>query len=178
MTTLRTAFVLLAGASLLAACGPKAANTAASSASAASSGAPQAAAAPTSGPNVQITPDQLPVPKAGLWETTTTTNGAQPEVRRACESGKPLNTAKVAEGCSKFVITRTFLGAYVFDAVCGMGKASSTMHMTVQGDFGGGGYTTDGTATITIEGRPPMTIATHSVAKYVGPCPAGQQSGD
>ncbi len=172
MTYLRTALLLLAGASLLVACGPKGGgNTAASSASEAAS------AAPSGGADVAIDPAAMPVPRAGLWETTTSVNGGPPKVARHCEDGKPVDVAKLKQNCSSFTVKKTALGDYVVDASCGDGKTTSVLHATMRGDPLGGSYETDGVTTMSMPGRQPLKNANHTTAKYIGPCPPGEGAG-
>jgi hypothetical protein len=173
MITPRFTLVLLAGTALLAACG-KSGQPAAPASAAPPSAAP-ASAAPESGGDTVITAAQLPVPKAGYWETTTTSNGGAPEVSHTCQSGKPIDP-KLGHSCANFTIKRTFTGAYVIDGACSENGVSSSMHITVQGDFLGGGYTSDGKGSVTVPNHGTMEFNTHSVSKYVGPCPAGSEA--
>jgi hypothetical protein len=168
---------------LLAGCGKSggAANTASAGGNAAAGG--PAAAAPARGPDVAIAAADLPHLKAGYWESTTvttsaTSNGAGPEVHRFCSSGKPIAPpSQMGHGCSTFSFKRTFLGAIVIDAACAEGPVASKLHMTASGDFNST-YTTDSQASIIVQGQPPSNFTTHSVARWVGPCPAGATPDD
>jgi hypothetical protein len=173
MISLRATILLLAGAALVTACGKGGQTPAPAPNATAQTAAPAATA---SGAETVITADQLPVLKAGYWETTTTSNGGHPEVSHTCASGKPLDTRLFSHDCSQFTIKRNLTGGFVMDGACGHDGASSTMHVAVQGDFLGGGYTSDGKMTMTIPNHGTMSFVTHSVAKYLGPCPAGSEA--
>jgi hypothetical protein len=137
-----------------------------------------AAKAPTSGPDVAIQASDMPRARAGYWETSTSTNGAAPEVHKFCESGKPISApGQLGKGCQSFTFKKTFLGGYVIDAACAEGPVSTTLHMSVSGDFTNT-YTSDAQASISTQGRPTSTFSTHSVAHWVGPCPAGMTPDD
>jgi hypothetical protein len=159
MTLARTALCLLAGAALLAACSKPGGNQAAAS-----------------GPDVVITQADLPKMKPGLWATTVSDDGKPATTSQHCETGEQVGMADMSKECSKFVFKRTFLGGIVIDAVCGAGGYSSTMHMTVRGDYNSA-ITGDAQITMTLPNHPPTPIATHSEARYVGPCPAGGTDG-
>lgn len=172
---------LTVGLMLLAGCAKSggAANSAAANGAA---GAP-GAAAPASGPDVAIQASDLPHLKAGYWETTTvttsaTSNGAGPEIHRFCSSGKPMAPpSQMGHGCSTFTFKRTFLGAIVIDAACAEGPVASKLHMTVGGDFNTT-YTADSQASIIVQGQPASNFTTHSVSRWIGPCPAGATPDD
>jgi hypothetical protein len=166
MTFSRSALVLVAGAALLAACSQPAGNT---STTTAASGAPAAAAA--TGPDTVISQADLPHPKAGLWATSSSMNGAPPSIHQTCYKGEPIKMNEhPIPGCTGLVLKRTFLGDYVMDAACAMHGMDSSMHVVVHGDFMGGAYTSDGKAHIVMPGRPPMDFTTHTEAHWVGPC--------
>ncbi|HEY1752203.1 MAG TPA: hypothetical protein VGG29_13155 [Caulobacteraceae bacterium] len=135
------------------------------------------AAKPASGPDIVISAADMPHVKAGYWARVETTNGQGAQVTHSCESGKPVDFGKTPKECSSFALKRTFLGAIVLDGACKSGPVSSTMHVTISGDFDSH-YVTDGAATITMEGRPPTSFATHTEAKYLGPCPPGVKPED
>ena len=172
----KTAAFAAVGLMLLAGCskGGGAANTAA-----AGGPTPPGAVAqpPASGPDVAIQASDMPHAKAGYWEATTSTNGAAPEVHKYCASGKPISAPQIGRGCQSFSFKRTFLGAYVIDAACAEGPVATTFHMTVSGDFNSG-YTSDGQASISTPGRPTSSFTTHSVARWIGPCPPGETPQD
>jgi hypothetical protein len=161
VTISRGVLCLLAGAAVLSACSRPTANLAA-----AGSGAPAA----SSGPDVVISEADLPHLKAGQWETTISTDGGQPETSRHCETGESVKPKDLSKTCSQFVFKRTFMGGIVIDAVCGAGGVSSTMHMSIHGDFTGG-YSGDSQVTLSVPGRPTQTFTTHSESHYIGPCP-------
>jgi hypothetical protein len=147
-------------------------------------GAPNSASAggaaqgPASGPDVAIQAADMPHPKAGLWETATTTNGSGPELHKFCESGKPVSLpANMGQGCQSFSFKRTFLGAFVIDAACAEGPVATRMHMTISGDFNTS-YTSDTQASILTQGHPASTFTTHAVSHWIGPCPAGMAPDD
>ena len=176
----RAALGLTLGLVLLAGCskGGGAANTA--SGAGAGNAAP---AAPASGPDVAITAADLPHLKAGYWETTTlttsaTSGGAGPEIHRFCSSGKPVSPpTQLGRGCSSFSFKRSFLGAIVIDSECAEGPISSTLHMTASGDFNST-YTTDSQVSLAMQGKPASSFTTHTVSRWVGPCPAGATPDD
>jgi hypothetical protein len=160
--------VLLAGCSK----GGGAANTTAPG------GVAPAAKAPASGPDVSIQASDMPRARAGYWETATTTNNEPPEFHRFCESGKPISApGQLGKGCQSFTFKKTFLGAYVIDVACAEGPVSTTVHMTVSGDFTNT-YVSDAQASISTQGRPTSTFSTHSVATWIGTCPAGVTPND
>jgi hypothetical protein len=161
LTILRAALCLAAGASLLAASSKPAGNQAA-----------DGAAAPASGPDVTITQADLPKLKPGLWATSVSENGQPATVSQHCETGEAVGMRDMSKQCSKFVFKRSFLGAINVDAVCGAGGYSSTMHMTVHGDFNSN-IAGDAQITMTLPNHPPTSLTTHSESHYVGPCPAG-----
>ncbi len=159
------------GLALLAGCskGGGAGNTASAG------GAPQA---PASGPDVAIQAADMPHPKAGLWETATTTNGSGPELHKFCESGKPVSLpANMGQGCQSFSFKRTFLGAFVIDAACAEGPVATKVHTTISGDFNTS-YTGDTQASIETQGHPASSFTTHAVSHWIGPCPAGMAPDD
>jgi len=168
------------GLMLLAGCGKSggAANTAAGgAANTATAGAP-GAAAPASGPDVAIQAADMPRLKAGYWESTTTTNGAEAEVHKICESGKPLSAPpSMGKGCAALTFKRTFPGGFVIDANCADGPVAMKMHMTASGDFNST-YTTDSQVSMTMQGKPATNFTTHTVARWLGPCPAGATPDD
>jgi hypothetical protein len=171
MTLSRTALLLAASVALLAACNKTGGNT--TTAAAAGSSTAAASAAPASGPDTVITQADLPHPKAGLWAITSSTNGGPSHTTQSCYKGEPLKLEQhPIPGCTGLILKRTFLGDYVMDAACSspQGGMSSSMHMVVHGDFLGGSYTTDGTAHITIPGRPALDLTSHSEAHWLGPC--------
>jgi hypothetical protein len=153
MTLLRAMLCLAAGAALLAACSKP--------------GAPAA-----NGPDVVITQADLPKMKPGLWTTSVSENGQPATSSQHCETGEQVGMADVSKECSKFVFKRTALGAIVIDADCASDGSSSTMHMTVSGDYNAH-VTGDAQVTMKLPGNPPMVIATHAESTYVGACPAG-----
>ena len=164
MTAIRTALCLAAAAGLLAACSKPATNQAA---------APAAA----SGPDVTITQADLPKLKPGLWVTAVSENGAAPTTSQHCETGEAsVGMADMSKECSKFVFRRSVLGAISIDAACGAGGYSSTLHMTVHGDYNTA-IAGDAQIAMTLPGRPPTNITTHSESHYAGPCPAGNSDG-
>jgi hypothetical protein len=160
MTLMRTALCLAVGLGTLAAC----------------SRAPTHQAAASSGPDVTITQADLPKLKPGLWVTSVSENGAAATTSQHCETGEAVGMADMSKECSKFVFRRSVLGAITIDAVCGAGGYSSTMHMTVHGDYNSA-IAGDAQIAMTLPGRPPTTIATHSESHYAGPCPAGNSDG-
>lgn len=119
-----------------------------------------------------ITPEQLPVIKAGLWETSGTKADGSKDVDKICHSGKAAKAIHMGEACSKLTIHRTLLGGYVMDAACGGKGMDMTMHVKATGDFSSH-YAVDTTATIKLPGQPAKTESDHKEARWVGACPAG-----
>ena len=153
-------------------------NAAAAASPAAPSGAVQAGL---------ISPDQAPHLRPGLWVLTVgmadapaTGPGTQMCVDEASEAR--LNAfGQHAPGaqCSAPQFTRNADGAISFTGDCKLrhGGASHTSG-TITGDFNSG-YTEQIHDTIT--GSPMATNGDHTmtiVAKWTGPCPAGQRGGD
>jgi len=170
MTPLRTTLLLVAGAALLAACSKPAGNTQTASAS----GAPAAGAA-ASGPDTVISENDIPHPKPGMWEVTTSSQNGPPTTDRNCvKADEHVDIAKDMQKmkafCSTFTFKKTFLGDYVIDSQCGMHGVTGTSHIVVHGDLLGGSYTTDSQGSFSMPGRPPMTFTTHTVSHWVGPC--------
>jgi len=161
----------------LAACSPKpaapasneaAANTA--SAAPATPATPSAATPTAAGP---ITADQLPAPRAGLWERTSVQEGqAEAMTARKCMDGKPVNPLADGPPCAKVEMSRTAAGGFVIDADCPNNGIGAKMHMTAEGDFNTA-YTTEGVMTMSQAGQPDMVLRNHSTYRYIGACPAG-----
>lgn len=169
MKSMRLAAVAVIGLMWLAACSKGGgANTTA----AAGGGAAQA---PASGPDTAIGEGDLPHLKAGYWEIKVTEAGGKTDTMHICDSGKAPNLKP--KSCSQFAFRRTFLGGIVMDATCGEGGYSSKMHMTAQGDFNSA-YSSDAHMTMTLPGRPPMDVTTHTDARWIGDCPAGEKPAD
>ncbi len=141
----------------------------------AASATPPAGASPQAAPAVTASDAaSLPPPKAGLWETSTTTASGVHRYRH-CGGAKPLaarDLNREAESCSRFDIKRGLTGGFTFDAVCGRNGYSGTTHAIVTGDFDST-YVWDVATTVNLPGRAPMVIKSHSEARYLGPCPAG-----
>ena len=122
--------------------------------------------------DVVITQADLPKMKPGFWVTSVSENGGVATTSQHCETGEAVGMADVSKECSKFVFKRTPAGAIVIDADCASDGSSSTMHMTVSGDYNAR-VTGDAQVTMKLPGNPPMVVATHAESHYVGPCPAG-----
>jgi hypothetical protein len=165
-----SAAIAALGLVLIAGCSPKG-GAANNTAAATPSGSPAASgAAPASGQDVTIAATDLPRPKAGLWETVTTTEGQAPTTSRRCEKGEAIK-APVNKDCAKFEFKRTALGGIEMNIACGP-HSDVTVHAVITGDFDSH-YVSDTEGTATIPGHPPMVIKTHSEGRYIGPCPAG-----
>lgn len=170
MSLVRTASFLAVAALALAACS-KAPDKAAPAASGGT-------AAPTAPQKDQVGPEipasQMPVIRAGLWETVDRSPGKAPHTDRDCESGKrkPLT---MGEACSKLTLHRTLLGGYVFDTQCGTGAMSMTLHVEAHGDFQSH-YAVDTTSTLKLPGKPDEVDTSHKEGRYIGPCPAGMEA--
>jgi hypothetical protein len=170
MTLTRSVLLLAAAAFALAACS-KSTGGAQTAANASSAGAPPAAAAPSSGPDTTIAESDLPHPKAGMWQVSSSVNGAPAHVSQSCYKGEPLRMNEhPVPGCTGMQLKRTFTGDYVMDASCAQQGFNSTMHIVVHGDFLGGSYQSNGKVHIEMPGRPPLDMTTHSDAHWLGPC--------
>jgi len=156
MRLLRTALCLMAGAGLLSACSKP--------------------AGPAGGADVVISQADLPKLKPGLWETSVSNDGKPATSSQHCETGERIGMEAMSKACSKFEFRRSALGVITIDAVCGAGGYSSTMHMTVSGDYESK-ITGDGLITMNNPDHAPTAITTHSESHYVGPCPAGGADG-
>jgi hypothetical protein len=153
MTLLRATLCLIAGAGLLSAC---------------SKPANQAAGAG----GVVISQADLPKLKPGLWEISVSNDGKPPTISQHCETGERVGMAAMSKACSKLEFRRSALGVITIDAICGTGDYSSTMHMTVSGDYDSK-IAGDGLITLNNPDHAPTAITTHSESHYLGPCPAG-----
>lgn len=172
MSLVRTASCLAVAALAVCACS-KAPDKSAAPAS--SAGGAVASAAPQKdqlGP--EIPASQMPVIRAGLWETVESSAGKKPRTDRDCQNGKqkPLT---MGEGCSKLTLHRTLSGGYVFDTQCGSGAMSVALHMEAKGDFQSH-YSVDTTSTIKMPGQPDQVDTSHREGRYIGPCPAGAEA--
>jgi hypothetical protein len=164
----------LAALTLFAACSKK--SDAPAPASNAAAPAPAAAPTPTAAaadPASATTADQLPAPKAGLWERTSSQDGAAAETDRHCADGKPIDPMSGGPKCAKMNISRTPTGGYIIDADCPNNGVDAKLHGTIEGDVNSA-YTSDTTMTMSQAGTPAMVTKNHSTWKYVGACPAGQ----
>ena len=172
MTLSRTALLLVGCAAVLAACSKPAGNTQTTTASGQTAANAQPAAPPaaTSGPDTSIGEADLPHPRAGMWQVTTTMNGVHEHTSTHCYKGEAFEMRdKRVPGCTAWQFKRTFLGAYVVDAACAAHGMTSQYHAQVQGDFLGGHYTYDGKAHIQV-GERAMDFASHVDAHWLGPC--------
>jgi Protein of unknown function (DUF3617) len=160
----------LAAFMLLTACGPK------GGAGASASGA-AAAGAPASGPDVEIDPANMPHQRAGLWKTVIDDGDGKPDTSTDCMSGNVPAVPKMPDGCAKFTLKKTFLGAYIMDMSCTTAEYSMTAHAVVTGDVESH-LTGDTTMTMTPKEGPARTMKMHSDATWIGPCPPGQKPDD
>jgi hypothetical protein len=127
-----------------------------------------------SGP--EIPADQLPLIKAGLWETVQTAEGKAPRVERRCESGKRMPVT-LGQGCDKITLHKSALGTYTYAAQCGAGDNSVRILMKAKGDFQSR-YAVDFTTTLKLAGAADVVDTSHREFKYVGACPAGMEAAD
>jgi hypothetical protein len=166
-----TLIPVCAALALLAACGPKAGNTATAASGTATAGAP------TSGPDVQIDLANMPHERAGLWKTVLDNGDGKPDETTSCHSGKAPALPKMPAGCSQFSIKRTFLGAYVMDMNCATPDYTMVAHSVATGDFQ---THVSGDSTMTMSGKQmgTRTLKMHTDATWVGPCPPGQTPDD
>ena len=167
MKPLTSAAVAVLGLVLVAGCSPKggaSGNTAAAGPVRVTRRKPRGAG--ERGPDITIAATDLPRPKAGLWETISTTEGQPPTTERHCEKGEPIKPP-VTKDCAKFEFKRTLLGGVEMNIACGP-HSDITVHAVINGDFNSH-YVSDTEGSVTIPGHPPMVIKTHSEARYVGP---------
>jgi hypothetical protein len=158
----------IASLALLTACGQKGGGG-----NAAAPGTAQSGGAAASGPDVEIKMSDLPHPRAGLWKIVTDDGDGKPATMSICRSGKMPEMPKMPAGCSKFVIKKTFLGAYVVDMDCKTPNFSMTAHSTVTGDFQTHAAG-DSDMTMQIKGQPAKTMKMHMEETWSGPCAPGQ----
>jgi hypothetical protein len=153
---------LLAGVALaaLAACSPKGAGGAAAG-----------------GPDVTITPDQMPHVKAGYWQETYVSDNDPPKVDKVCSTGDLLLPgAFLPAGCPPAVIKRTGAGGVVIDVECPASDSNgaSSMHTSVTGDLNASYVIDSHASTSMLKGAPPMVTTTHETFQYLGStCPPG-----
>jgi hypothetical protein len=174
------AILALAAASLclLAGCGPKGGQAASQAGAAAPAGGASGAAPAQGGPDTVLDFSALPHPRAGLWQTVTDAGDGHPETTTSCFSGA-MPSIKKPTNCSQVSFKRTFTGAIVADMDCGSpdGAYHMSSHSVGSGDFQST-WASDGVVTLEMRGRPAQVIKTHSEAKYVGPCPPGENPVD
>ena len=174
---MRTVFVIVvvaAAALSLQACSrkptePAAANAAAPAAPAGpiSPAGPAAVAQPAGA----ITADQLPAPRAGLWERVSVSDSDAPQTDHKCMTGKPVNPMADGPKCAKVDISRTVTGGFTIDADCPNNGVGAKMHLTAEGDFNSA-YVTTGVMTMSVPGQPDTVMRNHSTYRYIGACPA------
>ena len=160
----------LAAFALLAACGPKG-----GSGSTASGAAATGAAA--SGPEVPVDLANMPHQRAGLWKTVLDDGDGKPDVSTNCMSGNAPAVPKMADGCAKFTLKKTFLGAYVMDMSCTTPEYAMTAHAVVTGDMQSH-LVGDTTMTMSAKDQPVRTVKMHTDATWIGACPPGQKPDD
>jgi hypothetical protein len=160
----RAALVVL-GLGLIAACGPKSEQG--------SGGAPAAKSS-----DQVITAAEMPRPRPGYWERRVSADGGVPRVTHFCQSDAPATIGDVGRGCSAFTYRRTLAGRVLIDAACAEGPISTTLHVTMSGDFNAS-YATDSEMSLTLQGHPPQRFVTHAEARYLGAdCPPGDAGAD
>jgi len=142
----------------------------------------------------QVRADELPIPKAGLWETKMSmqTPGL-PSGAKAIETNDRMcmdqATAKehrdsmiATKGddttCSKKEVKKTAAG-YVMDSVCSNKLTGTTTisHAEITGDFNSG-FTMKSTFHSEGGKRAARNGSATGSAKYLGACPAGWKPGD
>ncbi len=133
---------------------------------------PTAPAATPGGPMTTITADQLPAPKAGLWQRISQQDSDPPSTDTKCMTGKPLNPMADGPPCAHVDIRRTSTGGFVLDANCPANGVTAKLHTAAEGDFNSA-YTADSTMTMSQAGTPDNAMKNHSAYKYLGPCKAG-----
>ena len=125
---------------------------------------------PAGGPDTVVSDADLPRLKAGQWAFTTADAGAAAQTRRICKNGESIKPQQLRRGCGTVVFKRTFQGAFVIDAACSADGISSTMTVTISGDFTST-YAAHTTGSLRIPGQGPVTFDTRTEGHYVGPCP-------
>jgi hypothetical protein len=111
-----------------------------------------------------------PHTKAGLWAEAGTFNGKPRAPSTFCDPGRAIFPPK-DRNCSEWQAMRTGDGAIDFHAVCPDSGATIRMHRHITGDLASG-FTDDITSDLD---APRNTISSHSVLRYVGPCPPGMK---
>lgn len=131
----------------------------------------------------------LPTRKGGLWEMTMDFHNSQlphQTMKQCTDAGSDrlmnMNFAGSNErACSKKDIVKNGSG-YVIDSICSFSGMTTTSHAVVTGSFDSA-YSVDVTSTrsggpavpgLPAHGESHMTI----IAKWVGPCAAGEKPGD
>lgn len=170
----------LAAVAGLAGCGRKdgpggrpapAASLAAPAAPAATPAVSAALAAATAAATTPISPDQMPAPRAGLWERSLRVDAKPPVVERRCLAGQPMDPLAISLSCSKADRRRTATGGVSVDAECVDDGVPVRLRLSAEGDFTSN-YATVRSQTLLSPHGPPVTTTTRSTFKYLGPCPA------
>lgn len=159
--------IAAAAAITLAACSDKGASDA-------KSGPVEASASETGMPGTLA---DLPKPKAGLWRTTTLTDGADPEVILQCigaDEPMELPGLEPREGCVDDV--RRLSNGIRMNRKCLTDGQQSNVRLSMTGDFK--------TRTlmeldmdINMPGVAPIKTSMRGEGVYQGPCAAGQEPG-
>ncbi len=117
----------------------------------------------------------LPRARAGYWEVKMTDSRGRTVVRHTCTDGAaPDLNGPMARFC-KMTFQRS-ASTIVGDGTCAMNGMHSISHIVARGDFQTA-YSMDNTGTITLAGRPPMTMKQHVDARWTSACPAGMKPG-
>jgi hypothetical protein len=168
--------VILAGG---AGCARKAETAAATATKAAAPATPAATpavsaalAAATEAATTPITREQMPAPRAGLWERSMRIDAKAPVVERRCLAGQPMDPLAISLSCAKAERRRTATGGVEVDAECTDDGLAVRLHLSAEGDFSSA-YATVRSQTILSPHGPPLTTTNRSSFKYLGPCPAG-----
>jgi hypothetical protein len=125
---------------------------------------------------------ELPVRKAGLWETRMIMSTGRTMTMSQCtdaSTDKDMVTLSnpAAQECSNADMQKTATG-YIGNATCKMGNMTMTSHSEVSGDFNAA-YTVK--MATKIAGAPAGVPAESNItldAKWMGPCKGDQKPGD
>jgi hypothetical protein len=128
--------------------------------------------------------EDAPKRKSGLWEITRTSTYTEEQPRRQqlCVDEASDNALRqLAEGMRGEICTTDKISRdgdkLVVDATCKLRASTAKTHAVITGQFNSG-YTVHSQSTY----KPPLAgkASGHAVlvAKWTGPCPAGQQPGD
>jgi len=127
--------------------------------------------------------DQMPMRKAGLWESTMTGvglgalgAGTTKQCIDAATDRAAMSGALTAKTCQQGPIVKTAAG-YEFESTCRIGGVTSSSKSVVSGDFVSK-ITVSVTSIVSGGGSLGQESKTTVESRYVGPCEPGQKPGD